>query len=277
RQFNGRRGKAIFPEHEKNTGPAKHDERVARQGRVKRHVRPAEAVIDGGNHEKPDEAERRHAHDDLLNRLLLGKGSAAHPPRQQRRVLFHQIEGERERACKIHGEEHPSLPVRERPCRGEQQERHHEEEDQQAAERFLIQRTHRTISARAGSGPHVVIPSRLIPSDHCCFSQNDSRPCDAEPPITQGIPTAIWPSAAADTQPSATAPTPTWPQKSRLRLESDPLVLSSSTAASASFRTAASCTVSAASTTSASGTLTAAGWRASSPRRYSRNPASRTA
>src|SRR5258708_39306955 len=25
---------------------------------------------------------------------------------------------------------------------------------------------------------------------HCCFSQNDSRPCDAEPPITQGMPTA---------------------------------------------------------------------------------------
>src|ERR1700710_2051452 len=74
------------------------------------------------------------------------------------------------------------------------------------------------------------------PSDHCCFSQNDSRPCDAEPPITQGMPTATWPSAAAETQPSATAPTPTWPKKSRLRLESEPLALSSSTAASASFR-----------------------------------------
>jgi hypothetical protein len=76
--------------------------------------------------------------------------------------------------------------------------------------------------------------------DHCCFSQNDSRPCDAEPPITHGMPTATWPSAAAETQPSATAPTPTWPQKSRLRLESEPLVLSSSTAASAPLRTAAS-------------------------------------
>src|SRR5713226_10353375 len=70
--------------------------------------------------------------------------------------------------------------------------------------------------------------------DHCCFSQNDSRPCDAEPPITQGMPTATWPSAAAETQPSATAPTPTWPQKSRLRLLSEPLALSSSTAARAS-------------------------------------------
>src|SRR6266567_9131792 len=68
-------------------------------------------------------------------------------------------------------------------------------------------------------------------SAHCCFSQNDSRPCDAEPPITQGMPTATWPSAAAETQPSATAPTPTWPQKSRLRRESEPLVLNSSTAA----------------------------------------------
>src|ERR1700716_2028894 len=76
--------------------------------------------------------------------------------------------------------------------------------------------------------------------DHYCFSQNDSRPCDAEPPITQGMPTATWPSAAAETQPSATAPTPTWPQKSRLRLESEPLALSSSTAASASLRTAPS-------------------------------------
>src|ERR1700722_13790535 len=78
-------------------------------------------------------------------------------------------------------------------------------------------------------------------ADHCCcFSQNDSRPCDAEPPMTQGIPTATWPRAAAETQPSATAPTPTWPQKSRVRLESEPLVLSSSTAASASLRTAPS-------------------------------------
>ena len=52
---------------------------------------------------------------------------------------------------------------------------------------------------------------------YCCFSQNDSSPCDAEPPITQGMPTATCPIAAAETQPSATAPTPTWPQKSRLR------------------------------------------------------------
>src|SRR5258708_36496594 len=81
-------------------------------------------------------------------------------------------------------------------------------------------------------------------SNHgCCFSQNDSKPCDAEPPITQGMPTATCPSAAAETQPSATAPTPTWPQKSRLRLLSEPLALSSSTAASASLRTAPSCTV----------------------------------
>src|ERR1700730_15873837 len=99
----------------------------------------------------------------------------------------------------------------------------------------------------------------------CCFCQNGSRPCDAEPPITQGMPTATWPRAAAETQPSATAPTPTWPQKSRLRLESEPLVLSSSTAASASLRTAPSCTVSAASITSASGALTASGWLANSP------------
>src|SRR5882672_7676078 len=113
--------------------------------------------------------------------------------------------------------------------------------------------------------------------DHCCFSQNDSRPCDAEPPITQGMPTATWPSAAAETQPNATAPTPTWPQKSRLRLLSEPLALSSSTAASASLRTAPSCTVSAAWITSPSGALIAAGCPASSPRRNSRNPASRTA
>src|SRR4051812_11380574 len=80
-------------------------------------------------------------------------------------------------------------------------------------------------------------PHSLCDPDHCCFSQNESSPCDAEPPITQGMPTATWPSAAAETQPSATAPTPTCPQKSRLRLESEPLALSSSTAASASLRT----------------------------------------
>src|SRR6516225_7279386 len=112
---------------------------------------------------------------------------------------------------------------------------------------------------------------------HCCFSQNDNSPCEADPPITQGMPTATAPRAAAETQPSATAPTPTWPQKSRLRRASEPFALSSSTAASASLRTAPSCTVSAASTTSASGTLTGCGCTASSLRRYSRRPASRTA
>src|SRR5439155_10448156 len=95
--------------------------------------------------------------------------------------------------------------------------------------------------------------------DYCCFSQNDSNPCEAEPPITQGMPTATCPSAAAETQPSATAPTPTCPQKLRSRRLSEPLILSSSTAASASLRRAAICTVPAASTTSASGTLPAAG------------------
>src|SRR5690348_4997062 len=82
--------------------------------------------------------------------------------------------------------------------------------------------------------------------NYCCFSQNDSRPCDAEPPMTQGIPISTCPSAAAETQPSAIAPTPTCPQKLRSRRASDPLVFSSSTAASASLRTAPSCTVSAA-------------------------------
>src|SRR6185295_20005830 len=87
---------------------------------------------------------------------------------------------------------------------------------------------------------------RSIP-DYCCFSQNDSSPCEAEPPITQGMPTATCPNAAAETQPSATAPTPTCPQKLRSRRLSEPLTLSSSTAASASLRNAAICTVSAAS------------------------------
>ena len=46
--------------------------------------------------------------------------------------------------------------------------------------------------------------------DYCWFfCQNDNSPCEAEPPITQGMPTATCPSAAAETQPSATAPTPT--------------------------------------------------------------------
>ena len=62
---------------------------------------------------------------------------------------------------------------------------------------------------------------------------------------------------------SATAPTLTWPQKSRLRRLSEPLVLSSFTAASASFRSTAICTVSAVSTTSASDALTGGGCFAS--------------
>src|SRR6266436_6120702 len=128
----------------------------------------------------------------------------------------------------------------------------------------------------SGPGRCTLVPNTAFP-DHCCFSQNESRPCEAEPPITQGMPTATWPSAAAETQPSATAPTPTWPQKSRLRLLSEPLALNSSTAASASLRTAPSCTVSAAWITSASGALIAAGCCASSLRRNSRKPASRTA
>jgi len=93
--------------------------------------------------------------------------------------------------------------------------------------------------------------------------------------MTQGMPTATWPSAAAETQPSATAPTPTWPQKSRLRLLSEPLVLNSSTAASASLRHRAELHGIAAWITSASGALIAAGCRASSPRRNSRRPESR--
>src|SRR6516225_2359421 len=112
---------------------------------------------------------------------------------------------------------------------------------------------------------------------HCCFSQNDNSPCEADPPITQGMPTATAPSAAAETQPSATAPTPTWPQKSRLRRESDPLDLSSSTAAMASLRTAPSCTVSAAWITSVSGSLIGSGCFGSSLRRNSRSSVSRTA
>src|ERR1700755_429994 len=119
-------------------------------------------------------------------------------------------------------------------------------------------------------------PARLS-HHYCCFSQNDSSPCEAEPPITQGMPTSTCPSAAAETQPSAMAPTPTCPQKARLRRESEPLVLSSATAASASLRTAPSCTVSAACTASVNGTLIASGWFGNSLRRNSRNLASRTA
>jgi hypothetical protein len=56
------------------------------------------------------------------------------------------------------------------------------------------------------ASPGAMMDERWLHRVHCCFSQNDSSPCDADPPITQGMPTATCPSAAAETQPSATAP-----------------------------------------------------------------------
>ena len=66
-----------------------------------------------------------------------------------------------------------------------------------------------TLNRSAISAALAVLRQRRRVEVYCCFSQNDNRPCEAEPPITQGMPIATCPSAAAETQPSATAPTPT--------------------------------------------------------------------
>src|SRR5216683_8445808 len=226
-------------------------------------------MVDRGQHDKADKSDRSHRHDNFLNRLPFGKRASAHPPRQKRGILLHQIERDRNRCGEIDRQERPALPVVKGARRDEQQRSHHEKKDREPAECPSMQVVHPAMLTYPHRRSHAL--------RYCCFSQNDSRPCDAEPPMTQGMPTATCPSAAAETQPRATAPTPTCPQKSRLRRESDPLVLSSSTAASASLRTAASCTVSAASITSVSGALIAAGWPGSSARRNSRSSASRTA
>ena len=189
--------KAVFPENKKDGEPAKPDKNVSGKGGKRRHMRPGETVVERGDNDERDKSHRRERHDDFLSRLLLGERASAHPALQKRRILFYEVEGDRKRRHEIYRQERPRLPVVERPRRNEQQRRHEQGEGSEGCR------------APSHSGYSSCHCSMRPSPDHCCFSQNDSRPCDAEPPITQGMPIATWPSAAAETQPSATAPTPT--------------------------------------------------------------------
>ncbi len=99
-------------------------------------MRPREAVIERGENDEADESQRRENHDDLLSLLLLGGRTAAHPSRQKLRVLYHEVNGDRQRRREIYAEENPRLPVGERPRRDENQRRHDEKQEQEPAERF---------------------------------------------------------------------------------------------------------------------------------------------
>src|SRR5947209_8592675 len=105
-------------------------------------------MVDRGQDEKADKAERSYRHDDLLSRLLLRKRAAAHPPRQERGILLHQVERDHERHREINRQERPGLPVVKRARRDEQQRSHHDKENREPAECFLLRGTHATILAR---------------------------------------------------------------------------------------------------------------------------------
>ncbi|MEJ0071166.1 MAG: hypothetical protein WDO24_23235 [Pseudomonadota bacterium] len=77
--------------------PAEQQDRIAGERDVPRHDRPAEPVVERRHDQQAEEAERGGRHDAPLGRLFLGGRAAAHPARQQRPVVLHQIERDRER------------------------------------------------------------------------------------------------------------------------------------------------------------------------------------
>ena len=138
--FDGGGGKTVFAKHEKYRDPADRHQTIPGQRREGPHLRPAEAMIERGNHEQADESDRRDRHDDLLRGGLLRARPSPHPPRQELRIRYHEIDGNRQRRDKIKDEERPRLPVVKR-ARGDEHQRHRRRnQKQERNDRLLVLR-----------------------------------------------------------------------------------------------------------------------------------------
>src|SRR5271165_1472062 len=86
----GGRERVLF-EHEKREEPTERDKTISGNGGGRRHVRPAEAMIERRHDEQAHKPGKSDRHDDLLAGLVLRSRPSAHPAFQKRRVLPDEI------------------------------------------------------------------------------------------------------------------------------------------------------------------------------------------
>src|SRR5882757_9145612 len=109
--FDDCRSESIFPEHEKHGEEAERDQDISYDADVGRNRGPSETMVKRGNHEHGDKCYRREELYDLLTFLRLVARACIHPPLEELRIVFREIESDRERRPKKYYEKDPRLPV----------------------------------------------------------------------------------------------------------------------------------------------------------------------
>src|SRR5260370_10623171 len=140
--FKGGGRERIFSEYEVKGEPGEFHERVSREHRRQRHVRPYESVIECREDNEADECNSGDECDYLLSELLLGSRTSVYPSLQELRVVPYQVDGYRQVRCEIDGHERPCLPVSDLSRVTEQQRRHDEKQEQHPAECLYNQDPH---------------------------------------------------------------------------------------------------------------------------------------
>src|ERR1700722_13022752 len=106
-------------------------------------------MVECGDHKKRDECHCGEGLDDVLAPLLLGAHARTYPPLEEFRIIFHQVNSDRERAREKNHDNNPRLPIVERPRGKENRHPENEEKLQDSGERFDVQLVHSAATARS--------------------------------------------------------------------------------------------------------------------------------
>src|ERR1700722_11314993 len=106
-------------------------------------------MVECGDHKKRDECHCGEGLDDVLAPLLLGAHARTYPPLEQFRIIFHQVNSDRERAREKNGDNNPCLPIVERPRRKENRQPENYKKLQDSSECFDVQLVHFAAAMRS--------------------------------------------------------------------------------------------------------------------------------
>src|SRR5712671_4295702 len=111
-----RRGRvAVLSQHKKDEQESQRNHPVSDDRDIGWHRRPAEPVIEHGEHQERGEPEHHQSHDYLLRSFCFSPRSGTQAPLQKFFVVEGHIDGKSCRADREGGQECPTLPETQRP------------------------------------------------------------------------------------------------------------------------------------------------------------------
>ncbi len=122
RDFDGRRGEAVFAEDEEDEVEAEGDEAVGRDGEEGRDGGPVKAAVESGEGDEQGEEGGGERLDDFLAAAFFGGGAGAEAALDEVWVALEEVGGNQEGRCEVDRREEPRLPEIERPGGDEEEQ-----------------------------------------------------------------------------------------------------------------------------------------------------------